>query len=189
MKIILLHYQIWKYMRKYDLSIGLDIDEVLANWSGPFFNRFKPKNDADITRICSQIINKDRDFWLNLPVIQYPIGFEPKLYCTKRSCLKVYSKEWLDNNDFPHKPVYQVFCQTDNKARYIKGRIDVFIDDSPRNVIQMNKSGVPTLLMNTPFNQDFGPILRIYSLDYEEILDTYYLAKEIGIFNEFDKYF
>ena len=99
------------------LKIGLDIDEVLADWSGPFFRRFTPKNDADITRICSKVINKDRKFWLNLPVIQYPIGFEPKLYCTKRSCLKSYSKEWLDNNGFPHKPVYQVFCQTDKKAR------------------------------------------------------------------------
>lgn len=171
------------------LKIGLDIDEVLADWSGPFFKRFKPKNDADITRICGQIINKDRDFWLNLPVIQYPIGFEPILYCTKRSCLKTYSKEWLDNNEFPHKPVYQVFCQTDNKARYIKGRIDVFIDDSPRNVIQMNRSGVPTLLMDTPFNQNFGPILRIYSLDYYEIEDAFNTALEMNIFKEFKLYY
>ena len=171
------------------LKIGLDIDEVLADWSGPFFKRFTPKNDADITRICSRVINKDRNFWLNLPVIQYPIGFEPKLYCTKRSCLKTYSKEWLDNNGFPHKPVYQVFCQTDNKARYIKGRIDVFIDDSPRNVIQMNRSGVPTLLMDTPFNQDFGPILRIYSLDYYEIEDAFNTALEMNIFKEFKLYY
>ena len=171
------------------LQIGLDIDEVLADWSGPFFRRFKPKNDADITRICNQVISRDRKFWLNLPVIQYPVGFDPKLYCTKRSCLKTYSKEWLDNNNFPHKPVYQVFCQADNKARYIKGRIDVFIDDSPRNVIQMNKSGVPTLLMDTPFNQNFGPILRIYSLNYDEIEEAYYLAKEMNIFNDFNKYF
>ena len=171
------------------LEIGLDIDEVLADWSGPFFKRFKPKNDADITRICNRVINKDRNFWLNLPVIQYPIGFEPKLYCTKRSCLKTYSKEWLDNNGFPHKPVYQVFCQTDNKARYIKGRIDVFIDDSPRNVIQMNRSGVPTLLMDTPFNQDFGPVLRIYSLDYDEIEDAFNIASEMDIFKKINLYY
>ena len=78
------------------LKIGLDIDGVLADWANPFFKRFSPKNDAHITRICGKILAKDRDFWLNLPVIQYPIGFEPTLYCTKRSCLKTYSKEWLD---------------------------------------------------------------------------------------------
>jgi len=165
------------------LEIGLDIDEVLADWSGPFFKRFNPKDDADITRICSQVINKDRNFWLNLPVIQYPIGFEPKLYCTKRSCLKTYSKEWLDNNGFPHKPVYQVYCQIDNKARYIKGRVDVFIDDSINNFIQMNCSGVPCLLMDTPFNQNWGPIGRVYSLNYEEIEESYYMMKESFLTN------
>ena len=171
------------------LRVGLDIDDVLADWAGPFFNKYNSKNDTEITRICNQKLSKDRKFWLNLPVIQYPIGFEPTLYCTKRSCLKTYSKEWLDNNGFPHKPVYQVFCQTDNKARYIKGRIDVFIDDSPRNVIQMNRSGVPTLLMDTPFNQDFGPILRIYSLDYYEIEDAFNTALEMNIFKEFKLYY
>ena len=152
------------------LRVGLDIDEVLADWSGPFFKRFKPKNDADITRICSK-------------VIQYPINFDPELYCTKRSCLKTYSKEWLDNNEFPHKPVYQVFCQTDNKARYIKGRVDVFIDDSIKNFIQMNLSGVPTLLMNTKHNQEWGPIGRVYSLDYNEIEECYYLMSEYFLTN------
>ena len=170
------------------LKIGLDIDEVLADWSGPFFRRFTPKDDADITRICNQVISKDRNFWINLPVIRKPVGFEPKLYCTKRSCLKVYTKDWLDNHNYPHKPVYQVLCQIDNKARYIKGRVDVFVDDSIRNVIQMNKSGVPTLLMDTPFNQSFGPLLRIHSLDYNEIEEVYYLAKECDIFKDLDKY-
>lgn len=171
------------------LNVGLDVDEVLALWSTPFFERFTPKNDADITRICNKILARDRNFWLNLPVIRYPEGFEPKLYCTKRSCLKSYTKDWLNKHGFPHKPVYQVLCQTDNKARYIKGRIDVFVDDSINNVIQMNMSGVPTLLMDTPYNQSFGPILRIYSLDYNEIEDAYYLALEEGVFKDFDKYF
>ena len=77
------------------LKIGCDIDEVLADWSTPFFKRFSPKKDSDITKICKQILAKDRNFWLNLPVLRRPIGFEPELYCTKRSCLKTYSKEWL----------------------------------------------------------------------------------------------
>lgn len=157
------------------LKIGLDIDQVLADWATPFFKRFTIKKDEDITRICNQKLAKDRDFWLNLDVIQYPVGFEPTLYCTKRSCLKTYSKEWLDKNNFPHKPVYQIFCQNDNKGRYIKGRIDVFVDDSIQNFIQMNSIGVPTLLMDTSHNQAWGPIGRIYSLDYHEIVDAYQL--------------
>lgn len=171
------------------LQIGLDVDEVIALWSEPFFKRFTPKNNADITRICNQKLAKDRNFWLNLPVIRRPEGFEPKLYCTKRSCLKTYTKEWLENNNFPNKPVYQVLCQNDNKARYIKGRVDLFVDDSPINFVQMNKSGVPCLLMDTPYNQHLGPMLRIYSLNYNEIEDAYNLALEMNIFKEFKLYY
>lgn len=172
------------------LQIGLDIDEVLADFWNPYLNRFGiPKCDAEITRNCSQKLEKDREFWLNLPVIRRPIGFEPKLYCTKRSCLKTYSKEWIDNNNFPHKPIYQVLCQTSNKASYIKGRIELFIDDSPRNFIQMNLSGVPCLLMDASYNQHLGPLLRVYSLDYNEIEEAYYLAKEDDLFKNFKNYF
>ena len=80
-------------------------------------------------------------------------------------------------------------CQNGNKARYIKGRVDLFIDDSPHNFIQMNKCGVPTLLMDTPYNQDLGPMLRVYSLDYAEIEDAYYLALETGIFEDFKMFY
>ena len=171
------------------LKIGCDIDQVLADWSTPFFKRFSPKKDSDITKICKQILAKDRNFWLNLPVLRRPIGFEPELYCTKRSCLKTYSKEWLDNNDFPHKPVYQMLFQWGNKADYVKGRCDLFIDDSPTNFIQMNLSGVPCLLMDAPYNQHLGPMLRIHSLDYDEIEEVYYLAEEMDVFKEFNLYY
>lgn len=172
------------------LKVGLDIDEVIANWYTPYIERFGvPKTDSEITRNCQRKLYNDREFWLNLPVIRRPEGFEPTLYCTKRSCYKSYTKEWIDNNNFPHKPVYQVIYQKSNKADYVKGRIDVFVDDSPFNFITMNMSGVPCLLMNTSFNEYLGPILRIDTLDYNEIADTYYLAKEMGIFKDFSKYF
>ena len=171
-------------------TIGLDIDEVLADFWNPYLDKFgQPKTDREITRNCNRKLAKDRNFWLNLEVIRRPEGFEPKLYCTKRSCLKTYTKEWLDNNDLPHKPVYQIFLQELNKANYIKGRIDLFIDDSPFNFISMNQAGVPCLLMDTPYNQDLGPMLRINTLDYEEILDVYNLAIEFNIFKDFNLYY
>ena len=52
--------------------------------------------------------------------------------------------------------------------------------------IKMNKSGVPCLLMDTPFNQDAGPILRIYSLDIQEIKYAYNLGLESNLFSNFD---
>ena len=49
---------------------------------------------------------------------------------------------------------------------------DIFIDDSLRNVLQCNKANLPTLLYHTPSTEDF-PMFKIYSLDKDEILDTY----------------
>ena len=168
------------------IRIGLDIDEVLADWWNPYVKRFGlPKKDSEITRNCSKIA-KDREFWVNLPVINKPQGFVPELYCTKRSCLKTYTKTWLKNNGFPNKPVYQVLCQTSNKASYIKGRVDVFIDDSISNFIAMNKSGVPCLLYNTDFNKSWGAIGRVYELDYDHIKETYDLFKST-IYPDFKK--
>jgi len=172
------------------LKIGLDIDEVLADWWNPYIKRFGlPKTDSEITKNCQQVLRYDRKFWLSLPVIRRPEKFEPILYCTKRSCVKDYSKTWLDNNDFPHKPVYQQICQCASKAPMIKGRIDVFIDDSIKNWIDLNMSGIPCLLMDAPNNRNTGPILRIHSLDYDEIEEVFEMAREFGIFNNFKHYF
>ena len=68
-------------------------------------------------------------------------------------------------------------------------RVDVFIEDSPHQWKSLNMSGIPCLLINGDNNKEYGPVLKIYSLDYEEIEDAYYMALELGIFEEFDKYF
>ena len=88
-----------------------------------------------------------------------------------------------------NSPLYQVPGYHIPKSRYIKGRIDVFIEDSPHQWKALNLAGIPCLLIDSPNNKEYGPILKIYSLDYEEIEDAYFLAKETGIFNDFSKYF
>ena len=166
------------------LRIGLDIDDCLADFMGSYLKRFgEPKRDYEITKNVQQVLIKDKQFWENLPVIN-TLDFVPELYCTKRVNSKVYTKNWLKKNNFPNKPVYQVFCQMKNKADLIKGRVDVFIDDSVSNFIAMNLAGVPCLLYNKEYNQDWGPIGRVYSLDYNYIEETYKMFMET-MFNDF----
>lgn len=155
------------------LKIGLDIDDCLAEFMGSYLEKFgNPKNDFEITKNVQRVLIKDKDFWENLPVIN-SLNFVPTLYCTKRVNPKQWTKNWLSKNNFPDKPVYQVRCQVKNKADFIKGRIDVFIDDSVSNFIKMNLAGVPCLLYDKEYNQDWGPIGRIYSFDYDHIKETY----------------
>lgn len=163
------------------LRIGLDIDDCLAGFWEAYCNYFDTANnpkmlkDEIITKNVQNILRHDRSFWLDLPVINRP-DFEPELYCTKRVINKNWTKAWLRNNGFPDKPVYQMYLQSGNKANMIKGKVDLFIDDSLSNVIKMNNSGVPTLLYHTERTKDI-PYAKVYSLDKDHIIDTYLLMK------------
>jgi hypothetical protein len=173
---------------KNNLRIGLDLDQVLDDFMGPYIEKFgNPKSDYEITKNVQRKLSKDRDFWLNLPVINR-IDFIPELYCSKRVNPKQWSKQWLNNNGFPDRPFYQMLYQKGNKATMIKGRVDVFIDDSIDNFIKINNSGVPCLLLNNEYNKDFCPILKVFSLNLDEIKYVYKLAQEFEIFRNFKKY-
>lgn len=157
------------------LRIGLDIDDTICAFMNPYIERFGiPNKDSEITKNVNRILINDRDFWLNLPVINRP-NFNPTLYCTKRVNSKVWTKKFLELNDLPIAPIYQVFCQLSSKAPRIKGRVDVFIDDSISNFIDLNLHGIPCLLMDSTYNRQWGPVGRIYSLEREEIEECYNL--------------
>jgi len=171
------------------LRVGSDADGCIDDFWNPYVERFGlPKNDFEITKNVQQKLSRDREFWINLPVL-HRMNFTPTLFCTKRTSLKSYLRHWLEINNFPIAPIYQVLYQYGSKAPFIKGRVDVFIDDSVANFLDINRAGIPCLLMDNPSNEHLGPMLRIYSLDIDEILDTYYLAKELGIFKEFNNYY
>lgn len=155
------------------LRIGLDIDDVLGDFMGYYYRYFEcdkyPKNLEDhiITKNVQRILRYDRDFWLNMPVINKP-DFQPVLYCTKRVNPKNWTKTWLELNGFPKAPIYQMLIQKGNKADLIKGKVDLFIDDSLFNVEQMNKSGIKTLL----FGKEHSSFKSIYSLCLDDIINT-----------------
>lgn len=166
------------------LRIGLDIDDCLADFWGAYCEYFDTEHhpkmliDEVITRNVQQILIKDRSFWLNLKVINMP-DFVPELYCTKRVNNKAWTKKWLEINGFPMRPIYQMYYQKGNKADMIKGKVDVFIDDSFSNVIKCQKSGLPALLFHTERTAD-NPLFKVFSLTRDEITDAYNFLKTYG---------
>ena len=167
------------------MRIGLDLDGTVDDFMNPYLERFgKPKKDTEITKNVQQILSKDRNFWLNLPVLRH-IDFVPELYCTKRVNPKQWTRKWLIEHGFPNRPIYQMYYQHGNKANMIKGRVDVFVDDSISNFIKLNLSGVPCLLIDQPDNQEWGPIGRIFTLNKQEIIDAYNLFIDTGMFDNF----
>ena len=164
------------------MRIGLDIDDCLADFWGAYCDYFDTAHnprmleDHIITRNVQRILKEDKSFWLGLKVKNRP-NFIPELYCTKRVNNKEWTREWLKMNGFPERPIYQMYYQHGNKADMIKGRVDVFIDDSLSNVLKCHKSGVPALLLHTEHTKDF-PMFKVYSLNKDEIIDSYLFMKK-----------
>ncbi len=138
-------------------KIGLDIDEVLADFVGHYTNRFNLPTathwrfDKDIKERMEQL-KEDKDFWMSIPVITLPkdIPFEPTCYITSRPIPVEWTREWLHNNGFAHVPVY---CAIDNKVKAAQeAGIDWFVDDRIDNFIELNAAGICTYLFSTPHN-------------------------------------
>lgn len=172
------------------LRVGFDLDDTIFSFSDGYLKRFKkwPNHDWAITRNVVNILSKERDFWINLPVIRRP-DFVPTLYCSSRVNKKSWSKKAIQINGLPDSPLYQVPGYHIPKSKYIKGRVDVFVEDSPHQWKSLNLAGIPCLLIDSPNNKEYGPLLKIYTLNYSEIEDAYTLGVESGVFAEFNKYY
>lgn len=168
------------------LKISVDLDDTIFDWNKYYITQFgTPKTDRDITKNVMTVLKKNRDFWINQPLIQTP-NFIPHCYCTARIISKKLIRKQIQLNNLPNAPVYQVFGFGLSKyAQLRRANVDVHIDDSISNFIDLNSKGIPCLLIDRPHNQEWGPIGRIYSLDKDEIIDIYHLFKET-MFDDFN---
>jgi len=155
-------------------KIGLDIDEVLCDWVGAWSQKFGypiPENwnfsYANKEHFESFTPEELNEFYLNIPVKRQPseIPFEPHCYITSRSVPVELTKQWLQKNGFATVPVYSVgFGQSKVEVTKQSG-IDIFVDDSFHNFVELNNAGICTFLMDAPHNRryDVG-YKRIYNL-------------------------
>ena len=173
-----------------NLKVSMDLDGCLCDFYGAYYSKFgKPEKDSTITKNVQTVLLKDKDFWLNLPVLN-KLDWVPKQYTTARIIPKQWIKEYLAKELFPKAPIYQIYGYGLSKYRKIKmGSCHLHIDDSLSVFKDLNSKGIPCLLLDSPNNQSWGPIGRIYTLNKEEVEDTYWLFKEtmFPYFNELIK--
>lgn len=161
-----------------NLKISVDLDNTVFEWDHYYESIFgKPKNSYEITKNVRGVLLKDKNFWLNQPLIRH-LNFTPRCYCTARIISKSLIRKQIQINNLPNAPVYQVHGYGLSKAFQIKkSGSEVHIDDSLSVFIDLNLKGIPCLLIDSENNQKWGPIGRIYSLNKEEIEECYYLFK------------
>lgn len=143
-------------------KIGLDIDEVLADWVGHWTKYHKqevPETwnfDKDIAEKF-KLLEDDKEFWLSIPPKVDPkdLPFEPHCYITSRSIPTEWTELWIQHNGFPTVPVYTV-GHTESKVDTAKrSGIDIFVDDRYENFVELNNAGICTFLMDAPHNQRY----------------------------------
>lgn len=158
-------------------KIGLDIDEVLADFVGALMDRFPDKikersiywNDT-VLHECFAQVRDDENFWLSIKPTIKELPFEPHCYITSRSVNKEITQKWLDMNGFPHAPLYAMKQGESKVEAAKKSGCDVFVDDCYEHFIDLNRNGIFCYLFDAPHNRryDVG-FRRIKSLS--ELVD------------------
>ena len=142
-------------------KIGLDIDEVLCGWTDGWTKKFGypiPQNWHFFynNKYHFSSFNEEelKDFYLNLPRLIEPldIPFEPHCYITSRSIPVEWTKEWIQRNEFPTRPVYCVPFEASKVDIAKSAGIEVFVDDRFENFVELNNAGICTYLLTAPHN-------------------------------------
>lgn len=143
-------------------KIYLDLDGVLVDFETSFLEYFNlpdyPPTDWNDWRFKDNMyLTKDNDdFWLNCKRLIKPedIVYPITGYCTSRPCSDKIILEWLKKNDFPICEIINVGFNT-TKVQALKGKCDIFLDDSIKNFIELNSEGITTYLMSRPHNKKY----------------------------------
>lgn len=148
-------------------KVGLDLDGVLFDFSPHYLKYWgldpTPAVHWNDPRFRDpekwEILNDEKDFWVNMPLLTNPedLPFEPHCYITARSIPKEWVEESLFKvNQFPVAPVY-VVGQGASKVSVAKASgVDVFVDDSYENYVDLNKNGIFTLLYTRSHNEKYN---------------------------------
>jgi len=157
--------------------IGIDVDGILADFTKAwnqlypeicnapnswYFDR-KISNRFDEMRINGTLDN----FYLNIePLIKLnEIPFEPYCYITARPVSKEITEQWLDKHAFPKRKVISLDIKQSKVAAAKEAGVEIFIDDSYENFVDLNNQGIFTYLYTAPWNIKYNVgHMRINSL-------------------------
>ena len=151
------------HTKRRHFRIGLDIDEVLADWVGHWMARHGYSERPEFWDFDRHIHSKfeevmhDKEFWMTIPCKTEPtdIPFEPHCYITSRCIPVEWTEQWLDKMGFPGRPVYSIPMGTSKVTVAKKAEIEIYVDDRYDNFVQLNQAGICCFLFDAPHNQRY----------------------------------
>jgi len=142
--------------------IGLDVDEVLANFVGAYMKEFNiaatPEFWSFDPQLLQRLQNLPAAFWLSLKPLIEPseLTFEPVCYITSRIVDNSVTEKWLHDNHFPASPVYTVGAPEEKLEIAKRLKLDIYVDDRFETFAQFNKAGVCCYLMDAAHNRRYN---------------------------------
>jgi len=146
-------------------SIGLDLDDVLADFSPAWCKRFDMPMptawgfDRRMKEKFAEMEGKTElsEFYMDLKPLVKPedLPFEPAAYVTSRPVPSEISEMWLDMNGYPVAPVVTVGLFKSKVEALKELAIDIFVDDSYQNFKELNKAGIVCYLFDSHSNQRY----------------------------------
>ena len=155
--------------------IGLDIDEVIADFVGAMIERFPEIGDRSEYWNCPRLskyfgeIAGDWEFFLNIKPRVDTLPFEPAAYITSRTIESGITQKWLDAHGFPKAKLITVGHNKSKVEAAKEANIDIFVDDRFENFTELSKAGICCFLMDAPHNQR-------YDVGFKRITDLKQLA-------------
>lgn len=164
-------------------KIGIDIDGVLADFTSSWCELYSDVHQSPTSWYMDRMMlerfdqmkmnNTLNDFYLNIkPLVKAEeLSFEPFCYITSRPVSKEITEQWLDKHGFPCRKVYSINIKESKVDAAKEAGIDIFIDDSYDNFVDLNNNDIFTYLYTQPWNvkYDVGH-MRLNSLDELPIL-------------------
>ncbi len=169
-------------MNKHKLRIGLDIDNVCCDFTQGFLDAARLMDKVNVYPESSKgvyqwaiphfnvtwpTLRLDPLFWRNLPPYDcLPFDFEVAAYVTARPQeMAAVTIEWLDRNNFPNPYETYVVSDSKDKPDVLQSlNIDVFVDDKPQTIEEVQAAGIEAFLFHTPIAGEFNPANSILSL-------------------------
>ena len=163
-----------RFLRKQ--KIGLDIDEVIADFIGALMKKFPEIkevpvywNDPTLHKCFAQVID-DEEFWISIEPKVKELPFEPHCYITSRAVNIEITQRWLDMHGFPHAPLFALGSGQSKVEAAKDSGCDVFVDDCYEHFVDLNRAGIFCYLLDAPHNRRYKVgFRRIKSL--EEVVD------------------
>lgn len=146
-------------------KIGLDIDQVVAEWAKPWCEKygFCTPTSFNFHRGIKEIFDEQyksgelQEFYSKLePLVDFAtLPFEPVVFISHRPVDVDISEKWLDMIGAPTRPVIHVKTREEKVAVAKQYKLDIFVDDNYDTFRDMNAGGVACYLLDAPHNRKF----------------------------------